>query len=699
MNRLFITISTICYLSFCTLGLQAQKQYENWFFGQGVGFNFSSGSPVIVNNTNLNCLEGSATMSDNNGNLLFYTNGVRVFNRTKDLMLNGANLLGDVSSTCNSVAVLLPGSDSIYYLFTVGAANKPNQAFRYSIINMRRDNGLGEVTIKNTLIEDEVYEKLAAVRHCNNRDIWITIRKWETDEYHSYLLSPTGLSQSPVVSHTGLVVGGYFNNALGSLKFSPDRKRLAAAHSFENDEIELMDFNNSTGQISNSIFFKPHQIQFFTGCYGVEFSPDSKLMYVSANLSDEIPAILYQFDILQTTASAILNSKVIIGTNTLLTAGGLQIGLDKKIYYSLYKDSAVSVILNPDIPGTACNYQQSYIDLGGGRANPKVQYGFPTMIASDLDTLTAPPDFYSNTDCATLNTIFHLNNETGIDSVFWEFGDGSYSRLLSPAHIYAAYGTYPVKLQVYKNNSCLPEPSTIFHELQITNSAIPFLPGDTTACAPATISLSPNVSGANYLWSTGATSPGINVSTSGIYWLDMNYKGCTIRDSVIVTLKAVNSLNLGKDTTICTVEPVKLTADNISGATYLWNNGENTASIFVNKPGIYSVAQSFSNCIVRDTIVIKPGDCPLFIPNAFTPDGDGRNDNFGVSGVFFSTYFDFTIFNRYGQPVFRSSDPALKWDGTMKGKKQPLGGYTWQLTYKNKQGFFKTSRGTVMLIR
>ena len=144
-----------------------------------------------------NSQEGSAAMSDNNGKLLFYTNGVSVQNRKHEIMVNGSGLEGDLSSTNNAVIVPMPGNDSSYYLFTIGSAREEVSVFSYSIIDMKGDGSFGAVTQKNILIEDTVLEKLAAIRHCNNRDVWIVMQKWNTDEYHAYLLTAAGLNPTP----------------------------------------------------------------------------------------------------------------------------------------------------------------------------------------------------------------------------------------------------------------------------------------------------------------------------------------------------------------------------------------------------------------------------------------------------------------------------------------------------------------------
>ena len=411
----------------CLLALQAvqaQKQHYNWYFGTAVGLNFNVNPPAALTNGKGNSVEGCATVSDINGNLLFYCNGTSVINRLHEVMQNGSSIAGDPSSTSNVLIIPLPGNDSIYYLFSIGAGGQGLKGFRYSIININKQGGLGEVISKNNLIADDCFEKMAAVRHCNKRDVWITVRAWETDEYRTYALTSTGFNSFPVVSQTGLIVGGYVNNAIGALKFSIDGTRLVSVHSFENDVVELMQFDNTNGIISNPILFKPNSVPpIYTGIYGAEFSPNGNLLYISSNNSQADPSTLYQFDISTMDAATIMASKQVIAETSPWFGGALQIAADKKIYYALWKDTAISVIEDPDVYGPGCNFRYNKIFLSN-IINEPVQFGLPSLISGDLDGQFVPYDFSRLPgDCERLDIAFRINRISGIDSVRWDFGD------------------------------------------------------------------------------------------------------------------------------------------------------------------------------------------------------------------------------------------------------------------------------------
>jgi gliding motility-associated-like protein len=697
----YILIS--CFLLCNFLGF-AQKQANIWYFGNGVGLDFNQVPVQPLNNGAVNSIEGTSVISDNNGRLLFYTNGFEIMNRQHLVMKNGGTLAGNPSSTNNAVIVPLPGSgDTIYYVFTVGAANQAKQQFQYNIVNMKGDGGLGEVepTGMNIIIEDKLFEKLAAVKHCNKKDIWIVVHKWNSDEYHSYLLTKTGLSNTPVISNTGLVIGGEEVNALGTLKFSSKGNKLAACHAFDNDAVELMDFDNTTGMLSNSIIIHPSTMPHlpnFVGVYGAEFSPDCKLLYVSAINSDTDPSTLYQFDITSNNAAAIQASRQIIAQTTPWLAGGLQLATDQKIYMTMWNDAALSVIENPNIYGPGCNFVFDKIYVGPVGSSP-LKFGLPTFMQSYFDTTSNPYDFTRVPgNCLDHNVTFKINRLSGIDSVKWDFGDAQQSQVLQPLHTYAAPGLYDVNLIVYKVD-CSGLNDTIIRKIWIADSD-KFLGADTSSCNPLSLEIGVDKNfAANYLWNTGSTGNKITTTSFGDYWLEMEQNGCKLRDTIKVSPMPTPKVSLGIDTNICKSKPVILKTLSTNYDSYLWSTGETTPSILVNQIGTYHITVTKNSCQASDTIQVLLGDCDVYIPTAFTPNNDNLNETFGVVDNTALQYFNLQIYNKWGQIIFNSKDVTQKWDGTFKGKKMPNGPYVWMLNYTNIRGRKFYEQGTVMLIR
>ena len=208
-----------------------------------------------------------------------------------------------------------------------------------------------------------------------------------------------------------------------------------------------------------------------------------------------------------------------------------------------------------------------------------------------------------------------------------------------------------------------------------------------------------NINDVNYYWNNGSTSQSITVNSEGLYWLELEKNGCTLKDSIVLSKIPVTQIDLGLDNLVCTNKSILLDAG-VSQGTYLWNTGDTTKTISINKPGKYYVTVlNAGGCLSSDTIKVTLGNCDLFIPSAFSPNADGLNDMFGlVDGINISS-FSMKIFNRNGLVIFSSSDQFKKWDGLYKNKPVPVGSYPWVLSYTNNNGYKQIEKGTVMLIR
>lgn len=142
MNKIFKVL--LLLLSFNAV---AQKEANIWYFGGKAGLDFNSGSPVALTNGQLNTLEGCASISTASGNLLFYTDGKNIYNKNHQIMNNGSGLLGHLSTSQSATIVPMPGSASLFYVFTLDAGGG-TEGLRYSVIDMSLDGGLGSVTAK-----------------------------------------------------------------------------------------------------------------------------------------------------------------------------------------------------------------------------------------------------------------------------------------------------------------------------------------------------------------------------------------------------------------------------------------------------------------------------------------------------------------------------------------------------------------------
>jgi len=253
MKSLVVFIVAL-FISFVSL---AQNEANYWFFGEYAGLNFASGMPVALSNGVLTTLEGCSSISTSTGTLQFYTDGTDVWNRTHVRMPNGYGLKGDASSTQSAIIVPHPADGNLYYIFTVDEVANGNggtNGLNYSLVDMTLDGLKGDVIPeqKNVLLTAPLCEKVTAVGHNNGVDTWVIAHKWGTNSFYCYLVTADGVNPTPVISSVGDVISGEINNAKGYMKVSPDGKTIAKANAGMNT-IEIFDFNNSTGMVSNVI--------------------------------------------------------------------------------------------------------------------------------------------------------------------------------------------------------------------------------------------------------------------------------------------------------------------------------------------------------------------------------------------------------------------------------------------------------------
>ena len=147
--------------------LCGQGETANWYFGNGGGIRFNNdGSVNAVADGRLNTFEGCATISDAFGDLLFYTDGITVYDRNHNVMQNGTGLYGDPSSTQSAIIVPRPQDPNIYYIFTVDTSsfeNDPDRGLNYSTVDISLNAGNGSVIQKNVRLLDDCSEKITAV--------------------------------------------------------------------------------------------------------------------------------------------------------------------------------------------------------------------------------------------------------------------------------------------------------------------------------------------------------------------------------------------------------------------------------------------------------------------------------------------------------------------------------------------------------
>jgi gliding motility-associated-like protein len=203
----------------------------------------------------------------------------------------------------------------------------------------------------------------------------------------------------------------------------------------------------------------------------------------------------------------------------------------------------------------------------------------------------------------------------------------------------------------------------------------------------------------SYTWQNNSTQPDLPVSAAGEYWVKVEgVNGCINADTIKVASRSLPKFSLGKDTTLCLGEELVLNPK-ITNVSYGWQNGSTAATFKVNNPGTYSLTVTNECGSASDEIIVTNGICQLYMPNAFTPNNDGVNDVFRVKNPGFIEKFRMTVYNRWGEIVFLTTDPYKGWDGIYKNAAAPMGNYVWQISLTSKNGPAETTYGNVVLIR
>lgn len=470
-----------CFLIISTLAC-GQNQANWWFFGDNAGLDFNSGNPVATALGQLSTNEGCATIADACGALLFYTDGITVWNRNHSIMPNGINLLGDPSSTQSALIIPQPGVDDIYYIYTVSDFN-PINGLNYSIVDMTLDNGLGDIVPaqKNINLIADSTEKIAAAVS-DNGDAWIityaesAIGTGVFNTFYAFRLTTSGMDLSATVITS-------FNNVQsddrrGYLRISPDGSKIAMMTQLPvtptiinqtGRGAWLFDFDNSSGIVSNAIrlnFQTTHQ------AYGAEFSPDSRKLYVDTNTESNGAngdRLLLQYNL---DAANFSNSPITIFETDLtdpmddIARGALQIGPDNKIYYTRKSTEWLSSIDNPNQIGAASNFTLDGMQVAAGT---QVNEGLPPFYNAFFN-----PSFSFIEACQNSSSQFFADDIANCpgSSVLWDFGDtasgtNNFSSIINPTHVYNSTGTFTVSLTIttlrgvfttIKDITIVPEP-------------------------------------------------------------------------------------------------------------------------------------------------------------------------------------------------------------------------------------------------
>lgn len=227
-----------------------------------------------------------------------------------------------------------------------------------------------------------------------------------------------------------------------------------------------------------------------------------------------------------------------------------------------------------------------------------------------------------------------------------------------------------------------------------------FLGNDTTLCEGQSLVLNAMHPFSSYLWSDNSTNSTFQVTQPNLYWVDVRINNCIETDSIQVDYLSPPSVDLGNDTAICDGESISLNASYPS-ANYLWQDLSNDSIFNATLSGQYQVEVSNRCASVFDqiSIEVESCDCPIFIPNSFTPNDDGINDTFLPILHCDPKDYHLLLFNRWGEKAFESFNINEGWDGTFQ-EKEPIDGiYIYKVVYKFDGTIENTNSGSVSIIK
>lgn len=770
----------LCAMLCSSVALQAQMQNNNWC-GPGGGISFSPS--ITTYNTGLPSISvATATVSHRTtGALLFYANTNDAYNKNFVLMPNGQDISSAFRPAQFTGNGVLQGANIVpfvndtnkYYIFNISRniiAPLERGVLSYSVVDMTLDGGLGDVVAgkKNIPIDSGFSTGMVITEGCDF--YWLIAYKMSTGAFYAYKITAQGINTTPVVSKPTT----YTNRAgrLVYIKVSPNRKKLAftayewaSQVQYPNDTVSfaaMHDFNALTGTISGGQLVDTiNNTRGSQGLYSCEFSPDSKMLYISSFVifppTFVHSSVIFQYD-LSRPFPAIAGMKDTVYADSLSSVWFLQMGPDSLIYsaYSGSTGNGLASISNPNAPHPACIFKPNAVVTGNrGMSTPaavvyttgkgpllEINSRIDTSICLDKPFLLKPQfnaTWYDWQDGSHLNQY-----STSTAGTYWVRYPQTCGMLVDTFVVAPHYDTAYVDrdtimcaggIQVLWSSrdsasSATYKWSTGSNSKQIVildtgkywvtatevcdvtidtinvdrvDVSVTVTSNDTTICMGDTIMLSatamPDV--ATIVWSNKDTAATTKASAEGRYVATVRFTGCKTEDYVDVAHYPRLLVELGEDTTICTNEPFVLPVLSSidASAGYVWQDGSTARKYIPKETGTYHVMVTNLCGSVSDTVDIVANDCYLFFPSAFSPNGDGHNDRAHLIGDIANVGdYHIRIYNRWGQEVFFSTDVHQGWDGYFNGQPAAMGAYYYYIKYTYR-GKEELKKGSVTLVR
>lgn len=435
-------------------------------------------------------------------------------------------------------------------------------------------------------------------------------------------------------------------------------------------------------------------------------SPNNRYLY-HIMLQHSGRSRLVRYDLsLQDTALIYQNTEVLLDVPASNTSNGwfpiaFQYGPDLKIYVAIDKSgsqttSYLGCIQYPD--SSVHGFDPFFLSKG----NRTFRF-FSNYVASYLYKGGFSVQHFCRDSVA-----FRTRYTAMLDSVRWDFGDpasgaSNSSSLLHPSHSYSTHGKFFVQWKGYQYGFASEWSDTVV-VLPVPEVK---LPADTLLCTDDMLLLEVQQGfPASYLWQDGSTDSVYLATTPGTYWVQIHSDSCgSVSDTLVLSYTQKPEISL-RDTLLCE-EDFTVLSVSAPLAQYQWNTGSTDSSIYASQMGLYSVIAS--NPCGADTafarIETRPCDCKLYIPQAFTPDGNGKNEQFSIVSNCSDMRWELIVYNRWGEPIAQLNPENPFWNGQNKGQAVPPGVYQYSLRYHFPESepvgysFDKVHYGELVVIR
>ena len=675
-----------------------------------------------------------------------------IWNSNNGLMYDMQGLEGGGYSAAQS-SVILPSPENAnqYYLFTmeenefdidgIPVGQEQGRGLSYFKIDMSLNGGLGSVITADENLHVPTYESLAATVHGNGTDYWVVIVDNNTLDFFVYQVNDSGVT-NPILRPRNTN-----SNFSYPIKISPKGNRLTEAG-------VLYNFNRNTGVISSprnllnlnvySVSFSPNSRYLYFGEQGVDkiiltrfdtessdiassrevidslensvgglmqLAPDGKIYWVSYEIDDPQNARINTIDCPNSSDPSLIKNVFTFAWNNSIFPPFL--GLPNFTDNIFQNEISQEVDLGEDMV-LDCITGPIVLDAG----NEGATYLWSTGATSQTITVTQA-DTYSvtvTTECGMISDEVVITDDNPVPNIviagetsvcpggsttltgasneevnyLWSTGNTSNSiEILSP-------GLYSLTVTDLCDAFNVDSVEVLFLDQESIE-----IVGPAAVCEGESIQLTAFSPGAiSYTWSNGNTAASTEINSGGTYGLSVT-NACEEIDTIISIGESPRpTVEIISNSTLCPGDDktLELNAENV--ANYNWSNGFSSPSITAREWGWYIIEASNDCGITADSLLLTPTGCDncIYIPNAFSPNDDGRNDLFTPVVVCPLEDYHLQVFSRWGTLVYESTEQGVGWNGHFKNEPMNPDLFIWQLQYKQ-AGHEFIKEGDLLLVR